>query len=338
MVDAALPQTATAAPVPVDAAIAGDAVPAAVTGVPSAADVPDVAPAAEPVAPTTTSAAPTTGPAGDASSLPGLTVVTDPAATTHAAQVAAPADPAVPAAAPAADAAPASATTETAVPATTADSGTPGDASSDDAGGAPAQQGSAVLAADAPETSAPAPVTGPVAGPTPVATAAPSVAAVDGTTDSVAGQPVGAQVARQVAVLRGAADGSHTMTLVLTPDTLGPVAVEVTVTKGALDLTLRGAHEHGRAALLDALPDLRRDLEQAGLSVTRAQVDRDTGGSRFFDQSAQSGDRQQAFGDRGGHSRGDNRSRPWLGAADSGVSGPTPMSQRSTSSGVDVRV
>jgi flagellar hook-length control protein FliK len=161
-------------------------------------------------------------------------------------------------------------------------------------------------------------------------------ASAEGATGAGAAQPVGGQVARQVAVLRGAADGSHTMTLVLTPDTLGPVEVQVTVSKGSLDLTLRGAHEHGRAALLDALPDLRRDLEQAGLSVASAEVDRDTGGSGLSDRSAQYADRQQGFGDRGQQGRGDNRARPWLGAADTS-GGPTPPTQRTTSSGLDVR-
>ena len=69
------------------------------------------------------------------------------------------------------------------------------------------------------------------------------------------------------------------MTLVLTPENLGPVEVSVTLTKGTVDLTLRGAHDMGRAALLDGLPDLRRDLESAGLTCSRLEVDRDTGGS-----------------------------------------------------------
>jgi flagellar hook-length control protein FliK len=171
----------------------------------------------------------------------------------------------------------------------------------------------------------------------PAAAAATPGTDVDAATGPAATQPVSAQVARQVAVLRGAADGSHTMTLVLTPETLGPVEVSVTVSSGTVDLTLRGANEHGRAALLDALPDLRRDLELAGLSVARAEVDRDTGGSRFSDQPAQYADRQQAFGDRGGQDRGNSRSRPWLGAADT-TGGPTPAAERTTSSGVDVRV
>ncbi|CAA9275859.1 MAG: hypothetical protein AVDCRST_MAG57-3432 [uncultured Blastococcus sp.] len=175
---------------------------------------------------------------------------------------------------------------------------------------------------------APAPVTAP--------------AAAAGSTGAAAALPVGSQVARQVAVLRGGPDGAQTMTLVLNPENLGPVEVSVTLTKGIVDLTLRGAHDMGRAALLDGLPDLRRDLEAAGLGISRMEVDRDTGGSwlarHSAEQQAQQQGQQQGWGDRGRQDRDDNRSRPWGAPADTAVSGPTPTSQRSTSSGVDLRV
>jgi flagellar hook-length control protein FliK len=147
---------------------------------------------------------------------------------------------------------------------------------------------------------------------------------------------VGSQVARHVAVLRGGPDGTQTMTLVLNPENLGPVEVSVTLTQGTVDLTLRGAHELGRAALLDGLPDLRRDLEGAGLNCSRLEVDRDTGGSWLARHSAQQQADQQSFGQRGGQDRGQDRSRPWGVPADSPVSGPTPPRNRSTSSGVDL--
>ena len=134
------------------------------------------------------------------------------------------------------------------------------------------------------------------------------------------------------------------MTLVLTPDTLGPVEVQVTLQKGTVDLTLRGAHEHGRAALLDALPDLRRDLEAAGLTTSRArgrprQRRRLAGPAQRPAAGQQQHGQQQGFGDRGGQQdRGEDRSRPWVGPADTEGSGPTPTPNRSTSSGVDFRV
>ena len=169
-------------------------------------------------------------------------------------------------------------------------------------------------------------------GPVP-ATAA--VADVDGAARSDPAPPVGSQVARQVAVLRGGPDGAHSMTLVLTPETLGPVEVQVTVTKGSVELALRGAHEQGRAALLDGLPDLRRDLEAAGLSCSRLEVDRETGGSLLDRQPAQ----QQTPGERSGQpDRGEDRSRPWGRPADSGGSGTSAPQNGSTSSGVDVLV
>jgi flagellar hook-length control protein FliK len=123
------------------------------------------------------------------------------------------------------------------------------------------------------------------------------------------------------------------MTLVLTPETLGPVQVSVTVTDGAVDLTLRGAHGHGRDALLDALPDLRRDLQAAGLTCSRVDVDRDTGGSWSAPQ-------QHTPGERGGSSdRGEGRPRSWQHRpGDAAEARPTSTHSRSTSPGVDVRV
>jgi len=162
-----------------------------------------------------------------------------------------------------------------------------------------------------------------------------------GATGSAAALPVGSQVARHVAVLGSGPDGAQTMTLVLNPENLGPVEVSVTLSKGTVDLTLRGAHELGRAALLDGLPDLRRDLEAAGLNPSRLEVDRDTGGSWLSRHTAQQQADQQAFGQRGdqqnrGHDVG-VRSRPWGAPADTAGSGPIPPRNRSaSSSGVDV--
>jgi flagellar hook-length control protein FliK len=116
------------------------------------------------------------------------------------------------------------------------------------------------------------------------------------------------------------------MTVVLTPETLGPVEVRVTLAQGSVELSMRGSTEAARAALLDSLPDLRRDLESAGLSCSRASVDRDTGG-------AWSSSQQQAPGERAG-TRDDDRPRGWLRADDRAPT-PAPHSS-STSTGVDV--
>ena len=340
---ATTPTTTPSAPAAAEAALAGFTVvraedlpaSAPATGLPAAAA------AAVPAATTTT--------AVSASPAPAATVApaTDVPADAPAPDLPGPAVTSAASGAVAATTSPAPATTGTADAATTSPTsalptagiGAAGDAQSSGAGSS-SQQGSADGGA--------AQAASPVVLPGTTAPAVPTVAAVrdaDGATGASAAQPVGSQVARQVAVLRGGPDGAHTMTLVLTPDTLGPVEVQVTLQKGAVDLTLRGAHEHGRAALLDALPDLRRDLEAAGLSPSRLEVDRDSGGAWLDRHAAQQQAHQQAMtqqhgsGDRGHQQdRAEGRSRPWVGSADTGTSGPTPSHNRSTSSGVDYRV
>jgi flagellar hook-length control protein FliK len=125
------------------------------------------------------------------------------------------------------------------------------------------------------------------------------------------------------------------MTVVLTPENLGPVQVQVTVSNGSLDLSLAGSHEHGRAALLEALPDLRRDLQSAGLTLSRLDVSRDTSGS-FTTQQQTTG---QQWG-QGSQQRGEAQPAPWLRtAADPGEGRPVrTAASSSTSPGVDVRV
>jgi flagellar hook-length control protein FliK len=199
--------------------------------------------------------------------------------------------------------------------------GTSADAGSDpgarDEGAAP----------DAVQTSGPA---------APAATTAP-VTRPEATTGATVAHPVSNQIARSVAVLRGAPDGSHTMTVVLTPDSLGPVEVSVTVHKGAVELTLRGAHEHGRAALLDAVPDLRRDLESAGLTCSRLDVDRggrDGAWSSSQQQAGRPGEHGQ--GGRGSQQdRSDGGARPWHRSADRGDG---PRATTRTASGLDIKV
>jgi hypothetical protein len=152
--------------------------------------------------------------------------------------------------------------------------------------------------------------------------------------------PVAAQLAPQLAVLRNAPDGSQTMTVVLTPDSLGEVTVQVTITDGTLDLMLRGGSEHGRHALADALPELRRELEGAGLSFSRLAVDPDA------PRDGGSGGRtaEQLMADlRGNGSQQQQGSTPhrapaWAGSDTSPGEGPAPALRPSASSGVDVRV
>jgi flagellar hook-length control protein FliK len=147
--------------------------------------------------------------------------------------------------------------------------------------------------------------------------------------------PVAGQLVPHVAVLGRSGDGTHSLTVVLRPDNLGPVQVQVTVSRGALDLTLRGAHEQGRAALMDALPELRRELQSAGLDCSRLDVSRDTGGSWTSQHSAAGDGRGQPPWARPGQP--ENRPRPFASDADAGRATPTTRSTTSPN-GVDVLV
>jgi flagellar hook-length control protein FliK len=182
-----------------------------------------------------------------------------------------------------------------------------------------------------PDQDVPAPAPAPTAAPT-AAAPAPAVPAATPVAAAPAAPPVAGQVAQHVAVLRSAPDGTHTMTLVLTPETLGPVEVQVTLSQGSVDLALKSATEAGRVALLDALPDLRRDLASAGLTCTNASVDRDAGASWASAQQHTTGDRA------GQQGQSDGRGQPWLRGGEADPGRPAPGTTAIPSSGLDVRV
>ena len=151
--------------------------------------------------------------------------------------------------------------------------------------------------------------------------------------------PVAAQLGRHIAVLRNAPDGSQTMTVVITPETLGPVTIAVTVTAGSLDLTLQGSSEHGRHALLEALPDLRRDLEGAGLSLSRLDVgtSTDAGPDPRSAQQQLLDARAGQQGSAGQPGQQVPRPRTW-GSVPDAVDGTPLTTTSSASAGVDLRV
>ncbi|SDN23208.1 hook-length control protein FliK [Geodermatophilus siccatus] len=272
------------------------------TGLPAGAVPAPDAPAADAVLPATPRPTPATAPADPLPGVPVVLAAADAPGIPTAPELVAP-DSVVPLPQPAAAPAPAEG------------AGTDADATPDQDAPAPAPAPTAAPTAPVPAPAVPAA--------TPVATAEPAAPAA---------APVAGQVAQHVAVLRSAPDGTHTMTLVLTPETLGPVEVQVTLSQGSVDLALKSATEAGRVALLDALPDLRRDLASAGLTCTNASVDRDAGASWA---SAQ----QHAAGDRAGQQgQPDGRGRSWLRGAEADPGRPAPGTTAIPSSGLDVRV
>jgi flagellar hook-length control protein FliK len=254
-------------------------------------------------APTTTATGVVTGPTVQ---LPPLSsaLPSAPAATTAATNARTPETPAAPAAA---DGIPAAA--QVAGPVVTG--GTAGGSSSSTGDHDGRSSDPAPVAADAVTPAAQAPTAAPAA---PVAPATPATAPAG--TAAQAPPPVAAQLGQHVVTLSRGPDGTHSMTVVLSPENLGPVQIQVTVSQGSLDLTLRGAHDEGRAALLNALPDLRRDLQAAGLDPSRLDVSRDTGGSWTSQHSA-----------GGGHGMGQGQGQPPWARPGWSESRPRPWTQ-----------
>ncbi|GAB4082710.1 flagellar hook-length control protein FliK [Modestobacter muralis] len=291
-----------------------------VTGAPSTGPA-----AGAPAAGLPAAAAPdvTTAATTAATALTGLTVVLDPA----------PADVPGPATGPApAPAPPAAGQTPLLLPPPAwagTSAGTP-----DGSSGEPATPTAA--AAEAPAAAIDTDPAFTLGGAAPTASTAQAAAA---TASPVPQPPVAEQLGRHLAVLRSAPDGSQTMTVVVTPDDLGPVTIAVTVSDGTLDLTLQGAHDASRRALLDALPDLRRDLEGAGLSLSSLEVDTTSGDAGPGSRSAQQQLLDARAGQQGSGQPGQQapRGRAW-GAAPEHLTTGTPTTDTSTSSGVDVRV
>lgn len=74
------------------------------------------------------------------------------------------------------------------------------------------------------------------------------------------------QLARPIFTLASAGRGDHVMTVHVTPDALGPVTVRAHVGAEGVRVELFAPTDGGRDALRAILPDLRRDLNGAGLS------------------------------------------------------------------------
>ncbi len=81
-----------------------------------------------------------------------------------------------------------------------------------------------------------------------------------------------AQVVSVLSPLRGAKDGSYTLSLQLHPAELGPVIVRVAVNDGVLSVQLTADQQSGHDALHSSLSDLRSQLQAGGLRVADVDV------------------------------------------------------------------
>ncbi len=115
--------------------------------------------------------------------------------------------------------------------------------------------------------------------PTPTATALPAPPAP-------VNPPLNAQLAPALFNLRGAESGTHLLTLTVAPEAVGPVTVRAHVGAGGIRIELSSPTEQGRRALDAMLPELRRDLSQAGINSSlslAANTDGAGGGRAGFD-------------------------------------------------------
>ncbi len=105
--------------------------------------------------------------------------------------------------------------------------------------------------------------------------------------------PFAGQLARPIFTLAAAGPGSHTMTISVTPDTLGPVTVQAHVSPEGIRVELFAPTDLGRDAIRAILPDLRKDLAGAGVG---ANLDLSS-----HNQPSDAGDRRGDRGSRAEH-------------------------------------
>jgi len=77
--------------------------------------------------------------------------------------------------------------------------------------------------------------------------------------------PLNQQLAPPLLGLRTAGEGTHVLTLTVSPDAVGPVTVRAHVTGDTMRIELSAPTGQGTDALKAMLPDLKRDLAQGGL-------------------------------------------------------------------------
>ncbi|MDQ1721848.1 MAG: flagellar hook-length control protein FliK [Pseudonocardiales bacterium] len=91
--------------------------------------------------------------------------------------------------------------------------------------------------------------------------------------------PLARQVAGPVLAVRAGGDGSHQLIVALHPAELGPVNVHVRIEGDLMTIQLASSSETAHDTLRDALPQLRSELQSAGLSTVSLSLDLTSGGA-----------------------------------------------------------
>ena len=93
-------------------------------------------------------------------------------------------------------------------------------------------------------------------------------------------QPLASQVAGPVLALRARGDGSHQLMIALHPAELGPVNLHVRISGDAMTISLASSNDIAHDTLAEALPQLRAELQSAGLGSASLSLDLTSGGCR----------------------------------------------------------
>lgn len=124
----------------------------------------------------------------------------------------------------------------------------------------------------------------PAGQPTSSAAAAPKPAAPAAPQPGATLQP---QLAKPLFTLAGAPQGQHIMTLQVTPEDLGPMTVRAQIDAGGVRIELFAPGDAGREAIRGILPELRKELADAGFGASVDVSEHSGPGSRARDGTSQ---------------------------------------------------
>ncbi len=86
--------------------------------------------------------------------------------------------------------------------------------------------------------------------------------------------PLTPQLAKPLFTLANAAPGEHVMTLKVSPDDLGPLTVRAHIDASGVRIELFAAGDAGREAVRGILPELHKELAEAGFGANLQLSDR----------------------------------------------------------------
>ncbi len=126
------------------------------------------------------------------------------------------------------------------------------------------------------------------------------------------------QLAAPLFTLVDAPHGEHVMTLTVSPEDLGPVTVRAHIDATGVRIELFSAGDAGREAVRSILPELRKELTDAGFGASLQLSDRDGPGSSRQDANDAGAARQNGTGKDPGRDGSDPGGRPGSGGARAG--------------------